>query len=141
MSLIQFLEEHGGAVEADFQRYYNTRLSDLFNGKLSWRRLKILIDNLPIDSQTTCSVYGDKALWGTKEELLAICADALIAANWQRGGGKGRRPKPINRPYDDEEKTTKAKAALARAEAKAKSVERKDALSQKEFDKLMFGVG
>lgn len=30
--------------------------------------------------------------------LLALIADLLAGANWQRGGGKGQRPKPIPRP-------------------------------------------
>lgn len=30
--------------------------------------------------------------------LLALIADLLAGANWQRSGGKGQRPKPIPRP-------------------------------------------
>lgn len=38
--------------------------------------------------------------WGTSEYLLAGIFDVLAGANWQRAGGKGRRPEPITRPGD-----------------------------------------
>lgn len=37
-------------------------------------------------------------LWGLSEHLTAGVLDALHGANWQRGGGKGKRPKPVQRP-------------------------------------------
>lgn len=36
--------------------------------------------------------------WDTIEHLLAAVVDLLAAANWQRGGGKGQKPKPVPRP-------------------------------------------
>jgi hypothetical protein len=36
--------------------------------------------------------------WGIGEHLLAATLDTLRGANWQRGGGKGSKPKPIPRP-------------------------------------------
>jgi hypothetical protein len=41
---------------------------------------------------------GDSAEWGVTEHLLAHVVDLTARANWQRGGGKGRKPKPIQRP-------------------------------------------
>lgn len=32
------------------------------------------------------------------DHLLAAVVDLLAGANWQRGGGKGRKPKPVKRP-------------------------------------------
>lgn len=37
-------------------------------------------------------------MWGLQEHLLANIADVLRGANWQRGGGKGSKPKPMPRP-------------------------------------------
>lgn len=34
--------------------------------------------------------------WTRTDHLLALVFDALAAGNWQRGGGKGRRPKRIS---------------------------------------------
>lgn len=44
-------------------------------------------------------------MWGLSEQLAAAQVDELRSANWQRGGGKGRRPRPIPRP-GIEDKTT-----------------------------------
>lgn len=41
---------------------------------------------------------GEYVEWGTTDWLLAGVLDVLQGANWQRGGGKGQRPKPIPRP-------------------------------------------
>lgn len=40
----------------------------------------------------------EAATWSADTHLLATVADLLAGGNWQRGGGKGRRPKPIQRP-------------------------------------------
>ena len=36
--------------------------------------------------------------WTPDTYLLANLVDLAAAGNWQRGGGKGRRPKPLPRP-------------------------------------------
>jgi hypothetical protein len=41
---------------------------------------------------------GEAAMWGPAENMLAATVDLLQAANWQRSGGKGSRPKPWPRP-------------------------------------------
>lgn len=47
------------------------------------------------------SVHGPTADWSATEHLLAVVADLLAAANWQRGGDKKKqRPKPLPRPGD-----------------------------------------
>ena len=44
------------------------------------------------------AIEPDLTQWGTTDYLLALIADNLQAANWQRGGGKTPMPKPIERP-------------------------------------------
>lgn len=44
--------------------------------------------------------HGDAVRWSDTEHLLASILDVLAGANWQRGGGKGARPKPVKRPGD-----------------------------------------
>lgn len=63
-----------------------------------WRRLFVLLSQLPRESRLMRALAGDDIEWGITEQLLAATVDALNAANWQRGGGKGPRPKPIPRP-------------------------------------------
>lgn len=58
----------------------------------------MLIRHLPRDSPYGVAINGEAARWGVTEHLLAGAVDALLGANWQRGGGKGQRPKPVPRP-------------------------------------------
>lgn len=58
----------------------------------------MFLNNLPSDSAFQRSLAGDAGLWTTTDYLLASVVDFLAQANWQRGGGKGQRPKPIERP-------------------------------------------
>ena len=41
--------------------------------------------------------------WDTSEHLLAAIFDTLRGANYQRSGGKGKKPKPLPRPGDEPE--------------------------------------
>jgi len=62
----------------------------------------VLIEYLPRESATARAVHGPELQWGDTEHLLAQIADALHAANWQRGHGKGPRPRPLPRPGKEE---------------------------------------
>lgn len=63
-----------------------------------------MIRHLPADSPLGVALNGEAARWGVLEHLAATQVDVLVAANWQRGGGKGARPKPITRPDPRAEK-------------------------------------
>ncbi len=54
--------------------------------------------NLPAASALGRELYGEAADWTTDTHLAAHIVDLLASANWQPGGGKGRRPKPLQRP-------------------------------------------
>ncbi len=41
---------------------------------------------------------GPMTDWGVNEFLLRQILFALHGANWQRGGGKGQKPKPLDLP-------------------------------------------
>ena len=81
-------------------RFWNLDLHrDLGTHRLSWRRLSVLIANLPKESATVREMLGAQFVeWSTTDWLLAGVIDVLQGANWQRGGGKGSRPKPVERP-------------------------------------------
>ena len=66
-----------------------------------------VVKHVPQSSALHRAVSGTDAMWGMTEHLLATIADALNMGNWQRGGGKGKRPGPIPRPGNDRKKTTK----------------------------------
>lgn len=50
-------------------------------------------------------MVGEGAEWSMSDHILAAILDSLNAANWQRGGGKGQRPKPMQRPGSTKKKT------------------------------------
>jgi hypothetical protein len=84
-------------VEADFQRFYQMPLSHAL-AEEPWRRVMVLVRQLPLDCRTWFAMFGEAAMWGPSEYLLAATVDALNGANWQRAGGKGRRPQSWPRP-------------------------------------------
>lgn len=65
---------------------------------MSWRELGVLVRQLPRESATFRVLNPDESVWGLTDHLLAAVLDSLRAANWQRSGGKGPKPKPIPRP-------------------------------------------
>lgn len=58
---------------------------------------------------------GSDQAWSPEAHLLAAAVDVLRAANWQRGGGKGSRPKPLDRPSEQAEKQREYEAHVDRA--------------------------
>ncbi len=59
----------------------------------------MLVRQLPAESATIRSRIGPSAAWSTAEHLLALIADHLAVANWQRANRKAaKRPKPLPRP-------------------------------------------
>lgn len=86
-------------MEGDLLRYWSIDLPrDLGTKRLTWRRLRLLIDQLPRDSATVRKLNPD-AEWTLNAHLLALLVDVANLANWQRMGDKNaERPKPIERP-------------------------------------------
>ncbi|OEJ97987.1 hypothetical protein [Streptomyces thermolilacinus] len=57
-------------------------LLDWHRGRLSSRRLAVLVRHLPRDSALAREVHGDAAEWGVTDYLLATAVDQLAEANW-----------------------------------------------------------
>ncbi|RKR92767.1 hypothetical protein BDK92_7247 [Micromonospora pisi] len=55
----------------------------------------VLIRRLGRDSALYRELAGDNADVDLGDHLLAHIGTLLAGANWQRGGGKGSRPKPV----------------------------------------------
>ncbi|CAM3624598.1 hypothetical protein GCM10009799_05930 [Nocardiopsis rhodophaea] len=53
------IRTHPDAVEADLARYYRIELADLWRGRLTLRRLAVLVRHLPTDSATYRALGGD----------------------------------------------------------------------------------
>lgn len=71
--------------------------------------------HLPRDSVTMLAAVPRQPveLWTADTYLLAQVADLLAGANWQRGGGKGSRPKPLHRPKWKQETALPDREAVA----------------------------
>ncbi|AOZ65058.1 tail assembly chaperone [Arthrobacter phage Lakshmi] len=96
-ALLGFLREHRGAVEYTLLSL-GKDLDQLGTADLDWHQLWVIITNSPAGSALAVSMHGEASLWGVTDHLLAIIADTLNDANWQRGGGKGAQPERIKRP-------------------------------------------
>jgi hypothetical protein len=96
------LDKHGEAIEADLRRYYGVRVRDLFDpaSDLSPREVFSLLIHMPTDSAYHAELAGGPQFrdWNAATYLLANVQDLLQGANYQRAGGKGRKPKPAYRP-------------------------------------------
>lgn len=54
-------------------------------------------------------MFPDVAEWTLAVQMLASLIDISAAGNWQRGGGKGAKPRPVKRP---QQKRTVGKASM-----------------------------
>ncbi|MEU5043029.1 hypothetical protein AB0G40_19165 [Streptomyces griseorubiginosus] len=63
-------------------RHYGVDLLDWHRGRLSSRRLRVLVEHLPPDSSFARAVHGEQAEWTVTDHLLAAVVDHLAVANW-----------------------------------------------------------
>ena len=87
------------AVEADRIKV-GLRLRWLCDGtdRLNWRDVQVVILEADQGSAIARCELGESAFWTVDTHLLAGVLDALNGANFQRGGGRGKKPTPIPRP-------------------------------------------
>ena len=57
-------------------------MADLFRGRLSWRRLGVLVRQLPPEAALWRSIDPEAAAWGLSEQLLASAVDVLAVIAW-----------------------------------------------------------
>lgn len=74
------------------------RLRQLGTEALTWGDLYDFVRYGNKDSALGLERYGATVLWGVSDHLLAVIADGIHNGNWQRGGGKGTKPEPVERP-------------------------------------------
>ena len=67
---------------------------------MSWREFKLFVKHLSTDSAYYRARNPRSWNWDTNTELMSAILYVLQWANWQRGGGEGEKPKPIQRPDD-----------------------------------------
>lgn len=101
IGLVASLQAHGDDLEADFQETYGLRLwRELAHGRFA--RVHRLTLRLPDSSRWVSAVSAaappssagpvDISGWPRTDRLIATVIDELAIANWQRGGGKAKKP-------------------------------------------------
>jgi len=82
-------------------------LLDQHRGRLSSRRLAVLVKHLPSDSAVNRELHGEAAEWTVGDHLLAAAVDHLAAANWMfacvnaaEDSEPPEAPTPVPRPGD-----------------------------------------
>lgn len=75
------LDEHGDEIEADLARYYQVNLVDFYRGRISARRLSVLIQQLPAESRLVTALNDGKPVWTVTDNLLADVWSLLVKVN------------------------------------------------------------
>ena len=90
------------AVEAELIKV-GLRLRWLCDGtdRLNWRDVQVVVLEADQGSAIARCELGESAFWTVDTHLLAGVLDALNGANFQRGGGRGKKPTPIPRPGEN----------------------------------------
>lgn len=73
----------------------------LGSDELTWRDLAVIARQLPRESALARATVKEHSQWDVIAYLLALLVDSTAMGNWQRGGGKGSKPKPVPRPGAD----------------------------------------
>lgn len=92
--------EHPEDLAADFWTHYGRGWEEMLDTGTPIDRVADLASRLPRESRLMLSLVPRRDIedWSVDTYLLAHLADLLAAANWQRSGAKGQRPKPVARP-------------------------------------------
>lgn len=116
-SVLVELDDYGGAITADLLARGWTR-SDL-GRRISWPEFIEFLQWLPPVPETALfRAKKPKSWWVTPtHQLLAGVLYAVEGANWQRSGGKGQAPKPVDFPEDRKQSNLDAAGLAAKREA------------------------
>ena len=71
------------------------------SAELSWHELRVLIEHSDTGSAVFRARNPKSWAWDVDTDLLAAILFTLQGANWQRAGGKGDKPKPVERPKEN----------------------------------------
>jgi hypothetical protein len=110
------LENHGEALEADLQRYYNVDLADMYRGVVSVRKVSVLATNLPRASAVGVRLGGAAAI-SEETEASWLVETALYKIAHAQAGGKGKAPEMRDYPLGVAELAAKETFTESRAEA------------------------
>lgn len=84
MAAIYAIQEHPEELEADLLEFFGVDLLDLWRGRLSLRRIAVLVRSLARrhGRSSLAGVMDETAEWATSDYLLARISDALEMSNF-----------------------------------------------------------
>ena len=88
-------------------------LDDLGTEAFNWYDLSAIVKQVQQEPHAALAreLHGD--VWTVESQLLAVIADTLGIANWQRAGRKtAPKPKPLPRPWEKAKHTALGKDAI-----------------------------
>jgi hypothetical protein len=97
VSLAELIDEHGGAIEADLQRFYGADLLDVYRGRLHPRKVLRWLAWLPDDGAFAASVRGGRPWlgWGQDRTIAVDSWDLAVTAAM---AGSKKKPPTYPRP-------------------------------------------
>ncbi|MFE9660312.1 hypothetical protein [Streptomyces sp. NPDC005955] len=108
MAVARVVREFPDELEADFLEFFNMDLLDLWRGRLSLRRIGVLIQSLMSKPgrSTLLMAMDERAKWTERDYMLARVSDALELSNYfflkanvdESDAGDLEIPPPITRP-------------------------------------------
>ncbi|MFI5877532.1 hypothetical protein ACIBAH_34885 [Streptomyces sp. NPDC051445] len=104
------IREFHDELEADLLEFFNVDLLDVWRGRLSIRRIGVLIDSLmrKPGKSTLLMAMDERAAWSESDYLLARVSDALELSNFLFLKANASEsddlefPAPVTRPGDPE---------------------------------------
>ena len=110
---------HSDALEADLSRYHprdGDQLAAFWRGEMTWRRLWVLLSQLPPESACGAALAGgwERSRWTPATEFAADLVELLQHTNhmigaYLAGSASPPKPNPVSepirppRPFDDEQ--------------------------------------
>lgn len=103
-------------IEADLQRFYQVDLADVWRGRVSWRRLKNLVDYLPPDAMLYVVARKSEVYWPIEAYLLDDIRMALTGSKEKPAKPHPARPKSAAKTF-----TPQRREALLAAQARRRA--------------------
>jgi hypothetical protein len=116
-------------VEADLQRFYGLDLADMWRGKLTVRKVAVLVANLPPGAQTWVD-YGGPLSVAPEVEATYSLEGTLNHIAWLFGGKQGQPPEMRDYPPLTDTTHQAAPAMDKAAKWKAREAERQRKLQE-----------
>lgn len=106
MAVVRVIQDYQDELEADLLEFFRVDLLDLWRGRLSLRRIGVLIDSLmkKPGRSTLLEAMDERSRWSEADYLLARISDGLELSNYlflkanAENADDIEQPDPVTRP-------------------------------------------